>query len=179
MIVKETTLNGVKIIEPKVYKDDRGFFLETYSKASFEKHRLYYDWIQDNHSFSKHKHTIRGLHFQRHPYFQAKLIRVISGSILDIVVDLRKNNFGSWESFKLHSDNFSTLLIPRGLAHGFCTLEDNTEVIYKVDNLYSKTHEEGIVWNDPQLNIPWPTKNPHLSQKDKNLSRIEHTLPET
>lgn len=117
------------------------------------------------------KRVLRGLHFQLPPFEQAKLVRVTRGKVYDVIVDLRKNSptFGKWEGFKLSAENFEILFVPRGFAHGFVTLKENTEVIYKVDNLYSPKHDSGIIWNDPDLSIDWPIKNPVLSKKDSKL----------
>ncbi len=167
----ETKLKGAYIIKPKVFQDERGFFLEFYSRKVFEENGIDADFVQDNHSLSVKKGVLRGLHFQLPPSAQAKLLRVISGKIFDVVVDLRKNSptFGKWESFELSANNFEMIFVPHGFAHGFVTLEKNTEVTYKVDNFYAPESDSGIIWNDPDLNINWPIKDPILSEKDTKL----------
>lgn len=182
----ETSLKGAYLIKPKVFRDERGFFLEFWNEKVFAENRITAKFVQDNHSLSTEKGTLRGLHFQLPPLEQAKLVRVTKGSIYDVIVDLRKDSqtFKKWESFELSApaspdkqtrlasrggDNFEMLFVPRGFAHGFVTLEENTEVIYKVDNLYSSEHDSGIIWNDPDLKIDWPIKNPILSNKDSQL----------
>ncbi len=167
---KETTLKDAYLIKPQVFQDERGFFVETYSKKKFEEIGIDMDFVQDNHSLSVSKGVLRGLHFQLSPDTQTKLIRVTKGSVYDVIVDLRKDSptFGKWEGFHLSADNFLMLLVPQGFAHGFCTLEDNTEFQYKCDNYYAPENEGGIAWNDPTLGIDWPVKDPILAEKDKN-----------
>jgi len=174
MNFKKTKLKDVYLIKPKVFQDERGFFLENYSEKKFKEAGIKIKFVQDNYSMSVEKGVLRGLHFQKPPYAQTKLIRVTRGAVYDVVVDLRKNSktFGKSESFKLTADNFLMLFIPRGFAHGFCTLEKNTEFTYKCDNFYNPELESGIIWNDADLNIKWPIKGkPILSRKDsRNLS---------
>jgi dTDP-4-dehydrorhamnose 3,5-epimerase len=167
----ETELNGAYIIEPVVHKDHRGFFLESYSRKVFEDAGIRADFLQDNHSLSKQKGVIRGLHFQNPPHAQSKLIRVVKGSIYDVIVDLRKKSptYGKWFPVEISADNFKMLFVPTGFAHGFCTLEENTEVIYKVDAFYAPDSDAGIRWNDPDLKISWPVTDPVISEKDKSL----------
>ncbi|RLQ05540.1 dTDP-4-dehydrorhamnose 3,5-epimerase [Geobacillus stearothermophilus] len=166
--ITETSLPGVLLIEPKVFGDHRGFFMESYNKKLFVEYGLDFDFIQDNHSLSQQAGTIRGLHYQLNPKAQTKLVRVTRGAIYDVVVDIRKGSptFGKWQGFILSADNKRQLLVPKGFAHGFCTLVENTEVQYKVDEYYSPEHDRGILWNDPALGIDWPTSNPILSDKD-------------
>lgn len=168
MKVIESKLFGVKLIEPNIYDDQRGFFMESYNQQTFASHNLNYTFIQDNHSLSVEKNVLRGLHYQLNPKAQTKLVRVTVGEILDIVIDIRHGSptFGQWEGFFLSASNKLQLLVPQGFAHGFCTLAPNTEVQYKVDALYSPDHDRGIAWNDPALAIDWPTSNPILSDKD-------------
>ena len=176
--VKEI-FNGVYQFKLKQHIDDRGFFSEIYKNEDLLTNNISYSFVQDNLSFSEHVNTIRGLHYQNEPFDQSKYVIVLKGKIWDVFVDLRKSSntylkFGFTEL----TQNQSSLLIPKGFAHGFCTLEPNTLVLYKVDNPYSKEHEEGIVWNDETLNIPWPVdKNKIiLSEKDEklpNLGKIE------
>lgn len=169
MELKETTLKDAYIIQPEVFRDERGFFVETYSKKKFRELGIEADFVQDNHSLSVNKGVLRGLHYQLQPNTQAKLVRVTRGSVYDVIVDLRKNSptYGKWEGFHLSADNFSMLFVPQGFAHGFCTLEDNTEFQYKCDNYYAPESEGGIIWNDPTLGIDWPIKDPILAEKDK------------
>lgn len=168
MQVIETKLEGVKLIEPKVFQDQRGFFMESYNEATFNKAGISCHFIQDNHSLSVEAGVIRGLHYQLNPRAQTKLVRVVSGAIYDVVVDIRKTSktFGQWTGFILSESNKRQLIVPRGFAHGFCTLVPNTEVLYKVDELYSPENDRGILWSDPELGIDWPTSNPILSDKD-------------
>jgi len=170
MMIKNI-FSDVSYIEPEIYKDDRGFFSEIYNEELFKKNNLKINYIQDNFSSSKLKNTIRGLHFQKKPFEQTKLIKVINGSILDVFVDLREesNNFGAHSSIELTQD-MGWVLIPKGFAHGFKTLENNTSVLYKVDEFYNKENDSGIIWNDNFLNIDWNlSSDPVLSDKDKNL----------
>lgn len=167
----KSSLDGVVLIEPVVFFDNRGFFLESYSQKEFEKNGIDIQFVQDNHSRSNVVGTIRGMHYQDPPFTQSKLLRVTRGKIYDVVVDIRKNSptFGKWEGFELSSSNFQILFVPAGFAHGFATLEPETEVQYKVDKFYSPAHDHGIRWDDPQVNIKWPVSNPHLSEKDARL----------
>ncbi|USB34022.1 dTDP-4-dehydrorhamnose 3,5-epimerase [Paenibacillus sp. YPG26] len=169
MRVIDTGLPGAVIIETDVFEDERGFFTESYNREVFAKHGITYNFIQDNHSYSGPAGTLRGLHYQLQPKAQTKLVRVLSGAIYDVFVDLRKESptFGKWGEVILTSRNFRQVLIPRGFAHGFCTLVPHTEVLYKVDEVYSKEHDRGILWNDPALAIPWPATKLVLSEKDK------------
>lgn len=168
MKVNKTSLSGLFLLEPKVFGDHRGFFTESYNKQELEKHGITYEFIQDNHSLSVPAGTLRGLHYQLEPKAQTKLLRVTSGAIYDVVVDIRKGSptFGQWEGFILSAENKRQLLVPKGFAHGFCTLVPSTEVQYKVDEYYSPENDRGILWNDPFLNINWPAANPVLSEKD-------------
>jgi len=170
----KTDIKGLILVKPKVFTDNRGFFLESYSVSKFKEGGIDCTFVQDNHSRSINAGVIRGLHFQTEPFSQAKLIRAIRGSIFDVAVDLRRDSptFGQWRGFTLSASNFDMLFIPRGFAHGFCTLEDNSEIAYKADNLYSAQHDSGIIWNDPDINITWPTEKPILSEKDSNLPTL-------
>ena len=166
---KKLEIPEVILIEPSVFSDDRGFFLETYKYEDFSENGIEERFIQDNHSKSVKKGVLRGLHFQTNPMAQSKLVRVIEGSIFDVAVDIRKDSatYGKWVGVTLSADNKNMLYVPRGFAHGFCTLEDNTEVIYKCTNVYSQEHDNGIIWNDENISIEWPCKDPILSDKDK------------
>lgn len=176
MIEIKEIFSDVFLINQLYHNDNRGYFSEIYSEKNLSDLGINNTFIQDNISFSKNKNTIRGLHFQSDPNEQAKYITVLKGSIWDVFIDLRKESktyqkFGFIELF----EGKSSLLIPRGFAHGFCTLEANTLVMYKVDNNYSKEHEMGLHWSDPFFSIPWPLKNEEIfiSDKDKELPFFE------
>ena len=168
MKVTATKFSGVILIEPTVFGDQRGFFMESYNQSTFIKHGIANQFIQDNHSLSSEMGTLRGLHYQLDPKAQSKLVRATAGEIYDVVLDIRKGSptYGQWQGFVLSASNKMQLLVPRGFAHGFCTLSSNSEVQYKVDEGYSAEHDRGIAWNDPLLAIDWPTTNPILSDKD-------------
>jgi dTDP-4-dehydrorhamnose 3,5-epimerase len=168
MKIIETPLKGLYVIEPKVFKDERGYFYESYNQKMFQNAGITDIFVQDNQSFSQ-KNVVRGLHFQSPPFAQAKLVRVIKGAVLDVVVDIRKNSptYGKHYAIELTEENFLMLYIPIGFAHGFATLEDNTIFAYKCSNFYNKEFEDTILWNDPDLNINWNIQNPILSEKDK------------
>ena len=166
-----TDISDLYVLQPKVHGDHRGFFLESYSKEVFDKAGIAATFIQDNHSCSASTGVLRGLHFQKPPFAQTKLIRVTRGSILDVAVDLRKDSptFMQWRSFELTEDNFTMLLVPAGFAHGFCTTAPDTHVQYKVDAPYAPESDSGIRWNDPQIGVAWPITEPVLSAKDAAL----------
>ena len=171
---KRLEIQDVILIKPKAFEDERGFFMETYKKEDFEeKAGIKGEFIQENHSKSKYG-VLRGLHFQKEPYAQAKIVRCIRGEIYDVAVDLRKDSptFGNYVGVNISEDNRYQLYVPRGCAHGFLVLSDVTDVIYKVDNIYALEYEGGLIWNDPDVNIPWPNDNPILSQKDQQLPRL-------
>lgn len=169
MKITKTKLDGVVVIEPDVFGDNRGFFMESWNKKKMEEAGLFYDFVQDNHSKSTVKGTIRGIHFQKGDKAQAKLVRCVKGAVLDIAVDLRKNSptFKQWVSVELSAENKKQLLIPRGFGHGFVTLTDDVEFLYKADNYYAPEADAGIRWNDPDLGVEWGVENPILSEKDK------------
>ncbi len=171
----KTEIPEVVLIKQKVFKDDRGFFMETYKKSEFERAGIPTNFVQDNHSKST-KYVLRGLHFQKEPFGQGKLVRCIRGKIFDVAVDIRKESptFKRWVGFELTEENKQMLWIPRGFAHGFLTLSDEAEIIYKVsDNEYSPKSDAGIIWNDPEININWPIdREPILSGKDKLLPKL-------
>lgn len=175
MKVIDTKLDGVKIIEPKVIGDHRGYFMESYNLERFKEHGINHTFIQDNHSLSKEIGVLRGLHYQDSPYAQTKLVRVLSGVIYDVAIDLREGSrtYGEWTSVILSEENHRQFLIPKGFAHGFCTLVPKTQVLYKVDNAYSPQHDKGVLWNDPDLSIDWPSLTPILSSKDSDLPRLK------
>lgn len=166
----------VKVFKPKRFGDHRGFFSETYNKRVLACLGIHLDFIQDNHSLSVEKGVIRGLHFQIPPFAQDKLVRVVRGAIFDVAVDLRRSSpaFGKHVSTIISAREWNQILVPIGFAHGFCTLEPNTEVIYKVTNYYSQEHDKGLLWNDPELGILWPVSDNEaiLSDKDKRQPRF-------
>lgn len=164
----ETVIKGVYIITPNKFEDSRGYFMETYSLKSFSEYAINECFVQDNQSYTKEKGTIRGIHFQNNPMAQGKLVRVMSGSVLDVAVDLRKGSptYKKWVSVELTGENKKMLYIPRGFGHGFLTLSSDVVFFYKVDNLYSPSDDRGIRFDDPELNIDWGIKNPILSNKD-------------
>jgi dTDP-4-dehydrorhamnose 3,5-epimerase len=157
----------VILIEPAIFEDERGFFMETFHRQEFDKAGISEDFVQDNHSRSR-KGVLRGLHYQKDPMAQGKLVRCVRGAIFDVAVDLRKGSptWGKWVGMDLTELNRLLLWIPRGFAHGYVALQDHTEVLYKTDNLYSPSHERGIIWNDSQLEIKWPITSPAVSKKD-------------
>ena len=167
-IFNKTDIEGVYIIEPKVFGDNRGYFMETYNKKDFDKAGLVYDFVQDNQSKSK-KGVLRGLHFQlKHP--QAKLVRVVSGEVFDVAVDLRKNSptYGKYAGVLLSAENKKQFMIPRGFAHGFVVVSETAEFVYKCDEVYHPEDEGGIMYNDPAIGIEWPDVGELLlSEKDQ------------
>jgi len=165
-----TELNDAYIIEPRVFNDERGWFIESFSSQNYIALGIKTTFIQDNHSMSLKKGVLRGLHFQIDPLAQAKLIRCTRGSILDVIVDLRVGSptYKKWLKIELSAENFKQLFIPKGFAHGFLTLSDNTEVQYKVDEYYSKDCDRSIRFDDNELGIDWGIDHPILSQKDLN-----------
>jgi dTDP-4-dehydrorhamnose 3,5-epimerase len=160
-------------ITPNLFNDERGYFFENFNHSSFKNRNnnpIDLNFIQENFSKSK-KHVIRGLHFQKNPKAQAKLVTVVSGEIFDVAVDLRKNSltYGKWVSEILSETNHKSLYIPEGFAHGFCVLSEGANVVYKINREYSPQHEQGIIWNDPDIDISWPISEPIISEKDQNL----------
>lgn len=169
MKIKDTKLAGVKILQPDRFDDDRGFFSESWNKSRMEASGLYYDFVQDNHSFSVEAGTIRGLHFQSPPHAQAKLVRCCRGRLFDVAVDIRNGSstFGEWIGVELSSENGKQLLIPAGFLHGFVTLEPNTEIIYKCTNYYSPDCDGAVRFDDPDIGIDWGTEGAsQISEKD-------------
>lgn len=169
MIVTPLKLADAFVLEPVVHGDHRGFFMESYNDSLFQQHGISFNFIQDNQSLSAEAGVLRGLHYQLNPKAQTKLIRVLTGAIYDVIVDIRKSSptFGQWVGVILSEHNHRQLLVPKGFAHGFCTLVPHTQVLYKVDEYYSPENDRGILWNDPDLGIDWPTSNPVLSDKDR------------
>ena len=167
-------IDGVILIKPDIHYDSRGFFLESYTKKEFANKGINEEFVQDNHSFSI-KNTLRGLHYQIKPFEQSKLVRCISGEIMDVAVDIRKGSktYGKYISVTLSSENKNMLYIPKGFAHGFLVTSDYAEVIYKVDNYYSRNHERGIIWNDETIGIRWPIDNPIISEKDRSWPKLQ------
>jgi dTDP-4-dehydrorhamnose 3,5-epimerase len=176
-----TSLPGVVIFEPAVYPDERGFFFESYNQRLFRANQIINDFVQDNQSYSVYG-VIRGLHYQREPHAQAKLVRVLQGKILDVVVDIRAGSpgFGNSFSIELSSENKKQIFIPRGFAHGFSVLSETAEISYKCDQFYNKQSEAGILYNDPQLNIDWgiPAEKALISAKDILLPGFDPAITE-
>ncbi|MFT4583110.1 MAG: dTDP-4-dehydrorhamnose 3,5-epimerase [Gammaproteobacteria bacterium] len=176
MNVETAPINGIRVIQPRVFDDDRGFFFESFNHEVMRDAGIDTQFVQDNHSFSRKCGTIRGLHFQSSPREQAKLVRVVRGSILDVAVDLRAGSpsFGEHFAIELSAENKKQLLIPAGFAHGFCTLSDNSEVLYKASDTYAPEFDCGIRWDDPDLAIPWAIAGGDvtLSTKDSNLPTL-------
>lgn len=168
MIFEKTPIEGLIIIKPTVFEDERGHFFESYQKQRFHENGIIEDFVQDNQSLSQ-KNVLRGLHFQQPPYAQAKLIRVIKGAVIDVAVDIRKKSptYGQHCLIELSEYNKTMFFIPEGFAHGFLTLEDNTIFTYKCSNYFNKQSEGALLWNDKQLAINWDVSNPILSEKDK------------
>lgn len=177
-MVKELNFKGVYEILLKPIADERGFFMRTFDLDIMKSYEIQTNWVQENHSKTFQKGTVRGLHFQFPPYSEAKLIRCIRGSILNVFVDLRKNSktFGKWDAVELNTENNKMIYLPKGFANGFCILNDNSEIVYKSSNSYHPESEGRIMWNDPDLNISWPFKHPVLSEKDENNMSMETFL---
>jgi len=173
MEIVETKLKGVIVIKPKVFEDARGYFFESYNREVFLKAGLDLDFVQDNQSLSQ-KGVLRGLHFQNPPFAQGKLVRVISGAVYDVAVDIRKDSptYGEWFGQELNEKNKWMMYIPPGFAHGFVTLEDNTVFSYKCTNFYDKNSEDCLLWNDSDIGINWPIESPLLSEKDEQGKKI-------
>jgi dTDP-4-dehydrorhamnose 3,5-epimerase len=168
---ERTTISDVIVVTPRVFRDERGFFLETYKRSEFRVAGITEDFVQDNRSYST-MGVIRGLHYQTDPAAQGKLVCVIAGTIFDVAVDIRKDSpaFGKWIGIELSAKNRKMLYIPTGFAHGFAVMSETAEVTYKVTSEYSAEHEAGILWNDPEIGIKWPVNNPLVSAKDKENS---------
>jgi dTDP-4-dehydrorhamnose 3,5-epimerase len=177
MRVIETKLEGVLILEPRIFEDPRGFFVETYRKNRYRDAGVDADFVQDNLSSSRKK-TLRGLHFQ-YPHGQAKLVQVLQGEVFDVAVDIRKGSpsFGKWCASRLTAENKRQMFVPAGFAHGFCVLSDFALFHYKCSDYYSPECESGVLWCDPDLGIDWPVKDPILSEKDAAYPRLRDALP--
>jgi dTDP-4-dehydrorhamnose 3,5-epimerase len=175
----ELSIPGVWELRPKVFRDARGFFMETYHQTRFAELGITDSFVQDNHSSSV-KGAIRGLHYQlRHP--QAKLCRVVEGEVFDVAVDIRVGSpyFGQWSSVVLSANHQNQIYIPRGFAHGYLALSDRVQFLYKCSDFYDPADERGILWNDPQINIPWNVTNPLVSEKDLRFANLSETLKES
>jgi len=173
---KKLQISDVILVEPKLFLDERGFFLENFKESEFFSNGINKKFVQDNISSSIHG-VIRGLHYQKQQKAQAKLVTVIKGEIFDVAVDIRKNSptYGRWVSEILSENNHRSLYIPEGFAHGFCVLSERADVLYKVTNEYSKEYEWGIIWNDPDLDIEWPVQRPIISDKDNRLPSLANS----
>ncbi|MGP4073225.1 dTDP-4-dehydrorhamnose 3,5-epimerase [Piscibacillus sp. B03] len=169
MKITQTNLDGVVIVEPNVYGDHRGWFMETYNKSVLADYGVNIEFIQDNQSYSATKGTLRGLHYQMNPKAQTKLVRCTKGIIFDVAVDIREGSptYGEWFGIELSAENKKQLLVPKGFSHAFMTLTNDVEVQYKVDEVYSPENERSILWNDPEIGIKWPNVIPVLSAKDE------------
>ncbi|MFZ1430839.1 MAG: dTDP-4-dehydrorhamnose 3,5-epimerase [Geminicoccaceae bacterium] len=174
--ITSLSIPEVKVIVPDRFGDDRGFFSETYSRRSMADAGIEEEFVQDNHSLSALVGTVRGLHYQLPPFAQAKLVRVVRGAVVDVAVDIRWGSptFGQHVAVTLSAAAWNQIYVPVGFAHGFCTLEPDTEVVYKVTAYYSRAHDRGISWNDPELGIAWPVESAtaQLSDKDRNQPRL-------
>lgn len=181
MLVERTDIDGVLLVTPKRFHDERGFFSETFRQDAFAREVAPVTFVQDNHSLSREPHTIRGLHFQIPPMAQGKLVRVLAGALWDVAVDLRTGSpsFGRFTAHRLTAENGRQIWIPSGFAHGFCTLEPNTEVLYKVTSYYSAGDERGLALDDPALAIPWPVDPPDavVSERDRRHPRLAELPP--
>lgn len=179
MKLTKTKIDGVVIIEPDVFGDNRGWFMETYNEEKFKELGIDCKFVQDNMSYSAVKGTLRGLHYQKEPYCQSKLVRCTKGTVIDVAVDVRKGSptYGEWVSIELSEQNKKMFFMPKGMAHGFLTISDEVEFQYKVDNLYNKESEGGIKYNDPTINVDWGSLlngiEPILSSKDETLPTLE------
>ncbi|MBR4800622.1 MAG: dTDP-4-dehydrorhamnose 3,5-epimerase [Clostridia bacterium] len=174
MNVIKTELEGVLILEPSVFGDNRGWFFESYNEQTYRQCGIDVTFVQDNHSYSAMKGTVRGIHFQKNPMSQAKLVRCTDGTIKDVIVDLRKNSptYKKWIAVELSKENKRQVFIPHGFGHGFVTLTDNCELQYKVDKYYSKECDRSILWNDKEIGVDWGVGAPILSDKDKNAPSL-------
>ena len=180
MQIDTTDLPNVLVITPRVFKDARGFFFESYNAEQFKAHGIDTVFVQDNHSQST-RGTLRGLHFQLPPMAQDKLVRCVRGAIWDVAVDIRGGSptFGRWVGVELSAGNFRQIYVPSGYAHGFCVLSDEAEVLYKTSAVYSAMHERGIAWNDPDIGIAWPIAEPLLSDRDRRAESLAAYLAGT
>ncbi len=171
-------IQGAFRINMNVLRDHRGFFMRTYDQDELKQHGLVTEWVQESHSFSATKGTVRGLHFQRPPHAETKLVRAAQGSILMVLLDLRETSltFGSWDTVTLSIEKPELLYVPKGIAMGMCTLTDNCSLLYKMDTAYEPKSARTVRWNDPALAIPWPVNDPLLSDKDKTAPLLKDFL---
>ncbi len=172
---KQMILPEVILVESKFFADERGFFLESFKESDFENNGITAKFVQDNYSRSI-KGVLRGLHYQKNPKAQAKLVTVFRGEIFDVAVDIRKNSptYGKWVSETISEQNHKLLYIPEGFAHGYCVLSDEADIFYKVNQEYSPEHDRGILWNDPEVDIKWPVDKPLLQEKDSQLPHLKN-----
>jgi dTDP-4-dehydrorhamnose 3,5-epimerase len=177
MKIELTPLPDVLIAVPRVFDDPRGFIFESYNQETWRANGIDTVFVQDNHSKST-RGTLRGLHFQLPPMAQVKLVRCVRGAIWDVAVDIRVGSatFGLWVGVELSANNFKQLYVPAGFAHGFCVLSDEAEVLYKTSAIYSRAHEQGIAWDDPELAVAWPVSEPLLSERDRNAPSLAEYL---
>ena len=180
MEIRDLAIEGVKVLTPKKHGDARGFFSETYSRPVFTQHGLGVEFVQDNQSLSADRFTVRGLHYQTPPFAQAKLVRVLRGSIYDVAVDIRRGSptYGRWVGAEISAALWNQILVPVGFAHGFCTLEPDTEVVYKVSAPYAPENDRGLRWNDPAIGIQWPIEPTLVSEKDQRHPDFQLRVPE-
>jgi dTDP-4-dehydrorhamnose 3,5-epimerase len=171
MNIQPLSLAGSYLVRLEPRRDDRGYFLRTYDEGAFRAAGLPTSWVQENQAWSSRRGTLRGLHFQRPPFAESKLVRVLVGAILDVFVDLRldSSSYGQWDAIELSADNFAMVYVPKGFAHGYCTLTEQALVAYRVDSPYAPQCEGGLRWDDPVVGIQWPVKAPYLSDKDRSL----------
>lgn len=175
MLIKEKKIKGVFEIKLEPHKDNRGFFMRTYDDKVFKNYGLHQNWVQENHSYSRNKGIVRGLHFQFPPNAETKLVRVVSGKIYMVCVDIRRglSTFGQWDGIILSEDNMKMLYIPKGFALGMCTLTDHCTILYKMDNYYSPENQGTIKWDDPDIGIDWKVDKPILSKKDSEAQSFK------
>jgi len=172
---KKLSIPDVILVEPKVFPDERGFFLESFKESTFQENGITTKFVQDNYSHSI-KGVLRGLHYQKNPKAQAKLVTAIRGEIFDVAVDIRKDSptYGKWVGEILSDQNHKSLYVPEGFAHGFLCLSDEADVVYKVNEEYSAENDRGMLWNDPAVGVKWPVENPIISEKDKQQPLLEN-----
>ena len=177
MTVIPLKLKGTFEIQLEPHEDERGFFMRTYDKKIFGEYGIAHDWVEESESFSKHRGTVRGLHFQHPPYVEAKLMRVSSGEAFVVWVDIRKGSstFGKWDSIELSAKKKNAVYVPRGFTNGLCTLSDDCALLYKIDNYYHPEAQSEILWNDPDIGIVWPVKSPEvMSRRDANAKGFKN-----
>lgn len=179
MNIKRLRLPGSYEITLSPRADDRGYFMRTFDREILAAAGIGPVWQQENEAFTRQRNTVRGLHFQRPPHAETKLIRAVAGAVLDVFVDLRRGSptFGQWDCVELSAERRNMVLVPRGCAHGYCTLTDNSLVAYKVDNAYAPAHEGGLRWNDPAIGIKWPVTDPILSPRDEAQPLLSEIAP--